>query len=101
MSDGGLHLATNHPGRHQEKRRLMVTQLLRAPVLNPAGTEVGRVEDFIVKLSDGAYPPITGLKVRAGAQDAFIAKDLIERLAPRAVPLTTHPPRPHASLRPP
>ncbi len=42
----------------------MLTQILRSPVLNPAGTEVGRVEDFIVKLGDGTYPPVTGLKVR-------------------------------------
>ena len=67
----------------------MVTQLLRAPVLNPAGTEVGRVEDFIVKLSDGSYPPITGLKVRVGAQDVFIGKDVIERLEPNGVRLNT------------
>src|SRR5260370_1500516 len=99
MSDGGLHLATNHPGRHQEKRRLMVTQLLRAPVLNPAGEEVGRVEDFIVKLSDGAYPPITGLKVRVGAQDVFIGKDLIERLEPRGVRMNTHTIRTEAFRR--
>jgi CBS domain-containing protein len=77
----------------------MVTQLLRAPVLNPAGTEVGRVEDFIVKLSDGAYPPITGLKVRVGAQDVFIGKDLIERLEPRGVRLNTHTIRTEAFRR--
>src|SRR5260370_40183223 len=99
MSDGGLHLATNHPGRHQEKRRLMVTQLLRAPVLNPAGTDVGRVEDFIVKLSDGAYPPVTGLKVRVGAQDVFIGKDVIESLEPGGVRLNTHTIRTEAFQR--
>src|SRR5258708_3108357 len=44
----------------------MLTQILHSPVLNPAGTEVGRVVDFIVKLSEGTYPPVSGLKVRAG-----------------------------------
>jgi sporulation protein YlmC with PRC-barrel domain len=78
------------PKRHPDKRRLMLTQLLHSPVLNPAGTEVGRVEDFIVKLSDGTYPPVTGLKVRVGAQDVFIGKDLIERLEPGGVRLNTH-----------
>src|SRR4030081_3151120 len=77
-------------GRHREKRRLMVTQLLRRPVLNPAGAEVGRVEDFIVKLAEGGYPPVTGLKVRVGAQDVFVGKDLIEKLEPGAVRLNTH-----------
>src|SRR5437588_1978709 len=74
----------------RDNRRLMVTQLLRSPVLNPAGTEVGRVEDFIVKLSEGTYPPITGLKVRVGAQDVFIGKDLIDTFEPGGVRLNTH-----------
>ena len=76
--------------RHHEKRRVMVTQLLRSPVLNPAGAEVGRVEDFIVKLAEGGYPPVTGLKVRVGAQDVFVGKELIDKLEPGAVRLNTH-----------
>src|SRR5690348_5559138 len=86
--NSGQHVSTE-PRHHHEKRRLMLTQLLRAPVLNPAGTEVGRVEDFIVKLSDGSYPPVTGLKVRVGAQDVFIGKDVIEHLEPNGVRLNT------------
>ena len=77
----------------------MVTQVLRSPVLNPASTEVGRVEDFIVKLSDGAYPPVTGLKVRVGAQDVFIGKDVIEALEPGGVRLKTHTIRTEAFQR--
>src|SRR6267143_5197533 len=77
-------------GEANDKRRVMVTQLLRSPVLNPAGSEVGRVEDFIVKLAEGGYPPVTGLKVRVGAQDVFVGKDLIEKLEPGAVRLNTH-----------
>src|SRR5258708_37680700 len=76
--------------RHPDKRRLMLTQILPSPVLNPAGTEVGRVVDFIVKLSEGTYPPVSGLKVRVGAQDVFIGKDLIDRLEPGGVRLNTH-----------
>jgi CBS domain-containing protein/sporulation protein YlmC with PRC-barrel domain len=68
----------------------MVTQLLRSAVLNPAGAEVGRLEDLIVKLAEGGYPPVTGLKVRVGAQDVFVGKDLIEKLEPGAVRLNTH-----------
>jgi CBS domain-containing protein/sporulation protein YlmC with PRC-barrel domain len=80
-----------HTGKTREKRRLMLTQLLRSPVLNPAGAEVGRVEDFIVKLAEGGgYPPITGLKVRVGAQDVFVGIDLVDKLEPGAVRLNTH-----------
>jgi CBS domain-containing protein/sporulation protein YlmC with PRC-barrel domain len=79
----------NHP-KGRDKRRVMITQLLRSPVLNPAGGVVGRVEDFIVKLTDGVYPPVTGLKVRVGAQDVFVGRELIEKLEPGAVRLNTH-----------
>src|SRR5262245_36032555 len=73
----------------QDKRRVMLTQVLRTPVLNTAGTEVGRVEDFIVKLSAGTYPPVTGMKVRVGAEDVFVGKDVIDSLEPGGVRLTT------------
>ncbi|TME41631.1 MAG: magnesium transporter [Chloroflexi bacterium] len=99
MSDGRQDASMDHPRHHHEKRRLMLTQVLRSPVLNPAGTEVGRVEDFIVKLADGAYPPVKGLKVRVGAQDVFVGKDLIERLEPGGVRLNTHTLRTEAFQR--
>ena len=75
--------------QHREKRRIMVTQLLRAPVLNPAGTEVGRLEDLVVRLAEGVYPPVVGLKVRVGAVEVFVAKDVIDRLESRGVRLKT------------
>ena len=99
MSDGRQDADMDHPRHHHEKRRLMLTQLLRSPVLNPAGTEVGRVEDFIVKLADGAYPPVKGLKVRVGAQDVFVGRELIDRLEPGGVRLNTHTLRTEAFQR--
>jgi CBS domain-containing protein len=72
-----------------EKRRVTLTQLLRSPVLNPAGDQVGRVEDFIAKLTDGGYPPITGLKVNVGGQDVFVGREFIDKLQPGAVTLKT------------
>jgi sporulation protein YlmC with PRC-barrel domain/CBS domain-containing protein len=89
MSDRGQDGHTDHPTA-RDKRRVMVTQLLRSPVYNPAGEQVGRVEDFIVKLVDGAYPPVTGLKVRIGAQDVFVGRELIDKLEPGGVRLNTH-----------
>ena len=99
MSDRGVDGDMEQSTRLHDKRRLMVTQLLRSPVLNPAGTEVGRVEDFIAKLADGTYPPVTWLKVRVGAQDVFIGKDLIDSLEPGGVRLNTHTIRTEAFQR--
>jgi hypothetical protein len=95
MTDQETNGHVDHAGKkddkQREKRRLMLTQLLRSPVLNPAGAEVGRAEDVIVKLAEGGgYPPITGLKVRVGAQDVFVGIDLVDKLAPGAVRLNTH-----------
>jgi CBS domain-containing protein len=85
MTDGSV----DQSKHHHEKRRLMLTQVLHSPVLNPAGTEVGRLEDFIVRLGEGTYPPVTGIKVRVGAQDVFIGKSVIDRLEPGGVRLDT------------
>ncbi|HKV87711.1 MAG TPA: CBS domain-containing protein [Candidatus Dormibacteraeota bacterium] len=91
MSDTRQDGNVDHPRRVHDKRRVMVTQLQRSPVLNPAGTEVGRVEDFIVKLGEpGTYPPVTGLKVRVGAQDVFTGMNLVGALTPGAVRLDTN-----------
>ena len=91
MTDQERNGHVEQAAKTREKRRVMLTQLLRSPVLNPAGSEVGRVEDFIVKLAEGGgYPPITGLKVRVGAQDVFVGIDLVDKLEPGAVRLNTH-----------
>jgi len=97
--DSGHGASEGHSNHGREKRRVMVTQLLHSGVLNPAGGEVGRVEDLIVKLSDGAYPPVTGLKVRVGAQDVFIGMNLVEKLTPGAIRLNTHTLRTEAFQR--
>ena len=73
----------------QEKRRVTVTQLLRSPVFNPAGEQVGRLEDLIAKLADGGYPPIKGFKVRIAGRDVFVGSSSIEKLEPGAVRLKT------------
>ncbi len=81
--------ANTRPVVSKEKRRLMVTQLLRSPVVNPAGAEVGRLEDLIVKLDGGGYPPVTGIKVRVGRSEVFVSSKNIEKLAPGEVRLKT------------
>ena len=79
LNDGGL----------DDKRRLTLTQILKSPVLNPAGDEVGRVEDLIVKLGEGggAYPPVTGIKVRIGGSDVYVGLSDIAKLSPGEVRL--------------
>src|SRR5712691_9234728 len=81
--------ATTKAATSREKRRLMVTQILRSPVLNPAGEELGRLEDLIVKLDGGGYPPVTGIKVRMGGREVFVSSKNIEKLAPGEVRLNT------------
>ena len=73
----------------REKRRVMVTQLLKSPVLNPAGDEVGKLADLIVKLDGGGYPPVTGIKVRIGAQDVYVSSRDMASLTPGEVRLNS------------
>lgn len=92
MSNGetDVNRSRNH-GAPDDQRRLMVTQILKSPVLNPAGNEVGRIEDLIVKLGEGggAYPPVTGVKVRIGGSDVYVGLSNIERLTPGDVRLSS------------
>src|SRR5260370_6288777 len=90
MTDQEKNGHVEQAGRAAERRGMVRTQLVGSPVVNPAGSEVGRVEDFIVKLAEGGgYPPITGLKVRVGAQDVFVGIDLVDKLEPGAVRIST------------
>src|SRR3989440_13082920 len=77
----------------------MTPQLLRSPLPTRAGPGGGGLEDFIVKRGGGRCPPVKGLKVRVGAQDVFIGKDLIDSLEPGGVRLNTHTIRTEAFQR--
>jgi CBS domain-containing protein len=74
----------------RERRRLMLTQILNCPVLNPAGDELGRLADLIVKLGEGGYPPVTGLKVRIGGSDVYVGLQDVEKIAPGEVRLSNN-----------
>jgi CBS domain-containing protein len=80
-------VAGSDDGARREKRRLMLTQVLNSPVLNPASDELGRLEDLIVKLGEGGYPPVTGIKVRIGGRDVYVGIKDVEKLAPGEVRL--------------
>jgi CBS domain-containing protein len=65
-----------------------LTSVLRSPLLDRAGERLGRVEDLIVRLADGGYPPVTGLKARIGGRDLFVPADRIASLEPGSVRLS-------------
>lgn len=65
-----------------------LSSVLRSPLLDRAGERLGRVEDLIVRLADGGYPPVTGLKARIGGRELFVPGDRIAELAPGAVRLS-------------
>jgi CBS domain-containing protein len=65
-----------------------LSAVLRSPLLDRAGERLGRVEDLIVRLADGGYPPVTGLKARIGGRELFVPADRIASLEPGAVRLS-------------
>ncbi|HEY5046114.1 MAG TPA: CBS domain-containing protein [Solirubrobacteraceae bacterium] len=67
---------------------LHLSTILRSPLLDRAGERLGRVEDLIVRLADGGYPPVTGLKAKIGGRDLFVPTDRIATLEPGAVRLS-------------
>jgi CBS domain-containing protein len=47
-------------------------------LLDRSGERLGRVEDLIVRLADGGYPPVTGLKARIGGRELFVPIDKVQ-----------------------
>ena len=67
---------------------LNLSSVLHSRLLDPAGEKIGRVDDLIVRLADGGYPPITGLKARIGGREVFVPADRVATLDPSGVRLT-------------
>ncbi len=64
-----------------------LSTVLRSPLLDRAGEKLGRVEDLIVRLADGGYPPVTGLKARIGGRELFVPVAAVAELEPGSVRL--------------
>src|ERR1017187_2052346 len=64
-----------------------LSSVLRSPLLDRAGERLGRVEDLIVRLADGGYPPVTGVKARIGGRELFVPIGMIASLQPGAARL--------------
>lgn len=52
--------------------RLFLSALLREPVRDPGGNQIGTLADMIVRLTAEGYPAIIGLVVRVGANAVFV-----------------------------
>ncbi|MBV9596640.1 MAG: magnesium transporter [Chloroflexi bacterium] len=66
---------------------LLLTQLLKRPLLNPVNERLGRVEDVIVRIADTGHPRVTGLKASIGGRHLFVPEQLIARMSPDGVRL--------------
>jgi CBS domain-containing protein/sporulation protein YlmC with PRC-barrel domain len=61
-----------------------------SPLLDSEGTRLGRVQDVIARLGQGAHQPlVSGLKVRIGGRELFVSADAIEHIEPAAVRTAT------------
>ena len=53
------------------------SSLVGSRLVDRAGERFGRVDDLIVRLADGGYPPVSGLKARIGDREVFVPADRI------------------------
>ena len=68
--------------------RLWLTQITGSRLVDRAGETLGRVEDVIVRLGAGGYPPVTGLIGRVAGRELFVPRDRVGEIGPRRVHLT-------------
>ena len=65
-----------------------LSSLLHSRLVDRAGEKLGRIDDLIVRLADGDYPPIIGLKARIGGREVFVPADRIAQVKPGIVQLS-------------
>ena len=68
-------------------QRFRLTQVIRKPIVGPAGDSLGRVDDLIVRMDSGPYPLITGLQGRIGGRQVFVPINQVAELSPERVQL--------------
>ena len=82
------------PRRHNgamttvERPFVSAAATVNAELLDRAGERLGRVDDVVVRLADGHYPPVTGLRVRIGGRELFVPAQQIASLQPYRVRLS-------------
>ena len=67
---------------------LHLSSVAPSPLVDRAGEKLGRVEDVIVRLADGGFPPVTGLQARIGGRELFVPADRIGSLTEGHVQLS-------------
>jgi CBS domain-containing protein len=67
--------------------RLWLTEVVGSRLVDPSG-DLGKVDDVIVRLADGGYPPVTGLVARIAGRKLFVPRDRIGEMTPGRVVLT-------------
>jgi CBS domain-containing protein len=67
---------------------LHLSSVAPSPLVDRAGEKLGRVEDVIVRLADGGFPPVTGLQARIGGRELFVPADRIASLEAGRVQLS-------------
>lgn len=66
---------------------LKLSSVLNSRLVDGAGEKIGRVDDLIVRLADGGYPPITGIKARIGGREVFVPAGRVAEIEPGEVHL--------------
>ena len=61
---------------------LHLTQVTKVPLLDRVGDRLGRVEDVLVRVTDGGYAPFVGIAARVSGRDVFLPIDLIAVIEP-------------------
>jgi CBS domain-containing protein len=61
---------------------------VHAALLDRSGERLGRVDDVVVRLADGHYPPVVGLRVRIAGRELFVPAQQIASLRPYRVQLS-------------
>ena len=64
-----------------------LSSVVGSRLVDRAGEKLGRVDDLIVRLADGGYPPVSGVKARIGGREVFVPADRIAKLEPGRVQL--------------
>jgi CBS domain-containing protein len=68
--------------------RLWLTEVTHSRIVDRAGEPLGRVEDVIVRLGAGGYPPVTGLIGRLAGRHLFVPQDRVGDVERGRVQLT-------------
>lgn len=76
------------PATRRIARILHLSQLIRSPLVDRSGEQLGRVEDVIVRLAGEGLPPVTGIRARIGGRELFVPSSRIADLERGAIRLS-------------